>query len=71
MRPRILAAVSLLSSMSTGLLLSLDRTHAFAQSLPPVELPADMGQQQTGTVRSLQLEVFINDRPTDLIAAFR
>lgn len=71
MRPRVLAAVSLLASMSSGLLPSLDRPLAFAQSLPPVELPADMGPQQAGTVRSLQLEVFINDRPTDLIAAFR
>ncbi|WP_274426588.1 fimbria/pilus outer membrane usher protein [Chelativorans sp. YIM 93263] len=71
MRPRVLAAGSLLASMSIGLLPSPDSSLAFAHSLPPVEMPESTAQQQVGTARSLQLEVFINGRPTDLIAQFR
>ncbi len=71
MRPRVLAAVSLLTSIPIGLALPMDRSTALAQSLPPVELPEDTDQQQLGSVRNLQLEVFVNGAATDLIAEFR
>lgn len=72
MRPRLLVAGSLLASMSFGLVASFNRTPAFAGSLPPVEMPEAAAQHQFAeTARRLQLEVFINGRPTDLIAEFQ
>lgn len=70
MRLRVLA-VSLTAVVTNGLLAAHDQFAAFAQSLPPIELPREVEKQHSQSLRKLQLEVFINNRPTNLIAEFK
>ncbi|MDI6835829.1 MAG: fimbrial biogenesis outer membrane usher protein, partial [Rhizobiaceae bacterium] len=69
MRKRACGAASILFSLSVSLAVDPSASRARAQQLPPAGTGVD-ADTSLATSLDLQLEVFINGRPTRLIAAF-